>query len=56
MKTASWIIVRRDDGKAVLETFSNRVASAINLERYEVLPALEYLGRFNRAIQNPIKT
>ena len=55
MGAQSWIIVRRDDGKAVLETYSKRVASAINRERYEVLTALEHLQRLNRASQNPIK-
>jgi hypothetical protein len=47
----SWVIVRREDGQAVLETFNRRVADAINRERYDVIPAGEYLGRLNRKIR-----
>jgi hypothetical protein len=34
----------------VLETFERRTADAINTERYEVLMALEWLGRINEEI------
>lgn len=48
MLTSSWIIVSRDTGKPVLETFSRAVADAVNVNKYEVLTALEWLQRFNR--------
>lgn len=48
LKTASWVICDRVTGRAVLETFSARVAQAIRRDRYEVLPILAYLQRLNR--------
>lgn len=47
----SWIIVDRESGLPVLEVFTRAVAEAINQARYEVLTALEWLGRFNRNIK-----
>lgn len=47
----SWIIVSKATGKPVLETFSASVASKINQTRYEVLTALQWLGRFNTQIR-----
>jgi len=44
---ASWIIVSKDSGKPVFETFSRKIASAVNQSRYEVLTAAQWLGRFN---------
>jgi hypothetical protein len=43
----SWVAVRRSTGEPVLETFSRRVAEAINHEAYEVLTASQWLGRLN---------
>jgi hypothetical protein len=48
MQTASWIIVNRATGKAVMETFSRSVADKINLNSYEVVPVLQWLQRVNR--------
>lgn len=42
----SWVIVD-EAGDAVFETFSRRVAEAVNQEKYEVLTALEYLSSLN---------
>lgn len=47
----SWIIVSRATGKSVLETFNRSTAERVNQERYEVLTAAQYLGRFNRAVR-----
>lgn len=47
----SWIITDKATGRAVLETYSRTVASAVNLERYRVESALEYLYRINREIR-----
>lgn len=44
----SWVVVDRETGAAVLETFSRAVADRVNLARYEVLTALDYLARLNR--------
>lgn len=43
----SWIIVSRETGKPVLETFNKGTAAAINQDMYEVLTALQWLCRFN---------
>ena len=45
--TQSWIVVRRDTGEAVMETFTRSVADAINRNFYDVLPAAVYLGRIS---------
>jgi hypothetical protein len=47
----SWIICRRSDGKAIFETFNRKTAYAVNLDRYSVETAAEYLGRINREIR-----
>ena len=46
----SWIIVSRETGKPVFETWSQHAAESVNAARYEVLTALEWLQRFNRSI------
>lgn len=48
MKTASWVVVRIATGEAVLETYSQRVADAVNRERYRVVPILEWLQSLNK--------
>lgn len=48
MKTASWVVVDRKTGGAVLETFSASVAAKVNRAAYEVVPILEWLQRLNR--------
>ena len=47
MKTASWVIVEKATGKAIFETFNSKVADAVNREKYEVVPILEYLVSIN---------
>lgn len=47
----SWIITRKRDGKAVMETYSATVAEKVNREAYTVEPAHVYLARLNRAIR-----
>lgn len=49
--TASWIIVRKDDGAVVFETFNPKVAAAVNTVHYRAVPVLEYLQSLNRAIK-----
>lgn len=51
MKAASWVIVDKQTGKAVMETFNQATADAINREKFNVLPALEYLQQLNRNLK-----
>jgi hypothetical protein len=50
MKPSSWVIVRKDDGKAVFETFSPKVAEAVNRDKYNVVSIVEYLYSLNRKV------
>lgn len=43
----SWIVTDSATGRAVLETFSPKVAAAINRDRYTVQEAGEYLAQLN---------
>lgn len=45
--TASWVVIDKASGRAVLETFCSRTADAINRERYAVVPILAYLQSLN---------
>ena len=48
--TPSWVIVRKATGEAVLETYDDRVAFAINKDKYRAVPILEYLVGINADI------
>jgi len=50
MRTASWVIVRKSTCEAIFETFSEKIAEAINREAYDVIPILEWLQGLNRKI------
>ncbi len=45
---ASWVIVRKSTGEAVLETFCRTVADKVNTDAYNVVPIGEYLASLNR--------
>jgi hypothetical protein len=49
--TQSWIIISRETGKPVFETFTRKIAARVNLEKYEVLTAKEWLVRFNKQVK-----
>jgi hypothetical protein len=49
--TGSWIIVSKASGEAVMETFSRKVADAVNLEKFTVMTALDYLVSLNAALR-----
>lgn len=51
MKSASWVVVRRDTGEVILETFNPGIASAINTGRYEAVPILQWLVRINQRLR-----
>ena len=52
----SWVVVDKDTGAAVLETYSQKIADAINRERYSVHTALEYLQNLNAKIHNSLQS
>ena len=43
----SWIVVSRDSGAPVFETFTRSMAERVNQTKYEVLTAAQWLGRLN---------
>ncbi len=47
----SWIVVDKETGKAVMETFSETTAAAIRRDKFEVLTAYEYLCKLNAKIK-----
>lgn len=49
--TQSWIIVSRETGKAVFETWSRKIADCVNTDKYEVLSAQEHLARMSTDYQ-----
>jgi len=46
--SASWVIRERSTGRVLFETFSRKVAAAINTAKYEAVPILQYLASLNR--------
>lgn len=51
MKTASWVIREKTTGKVLFETFDRKKVEALNTEKYEAVPILEYLGSLNKGQQ-----
>lgn len=51
MRTASWVIIEKATGKAVLETYSASVAAKVNVAKYEAVPILAYLQSLNARIK-----
>jgi hypothetical protein len=48
MKTASWVIIDKQTGEALFETFQASIISKINTARYEAVPILTYLQGLNK--------
>ena len=44
----SWFVVDKATGKPVMETFEARTADAINRNKYDVVPAIDWLASLNR--------
>lgn len=44
----SWVIVDKETGKALFETFEKKTADAVNRKKYRVVPILEYLQSQNK--------
>lgn len=51
MNNASWIIRHKDTKEAVLETWNESVAKAINTDKYEAITAYQYLVELNQSIK-----
>jgi hypothetical protein len=51
MQPHSWIVTCKATGKAIFETFSKKVADAVNRRNYNVETAHDYLCRFNAELQ-----
>lgn len=51
MKTASWVILEKQTGKVIMETFDKKKVDALNLANYEAVPIIEYLGSLNTSSQ-----
>lgn len=48
MQTASWVIREKATGKVLFETFDRKKVEALNSDKYEAVPILEYLASLNR--------
>lgn len=46
-RTASWVIVNKETGKPVFETFNQNTAKAINTRLYKAIPILQWLQSLN---------
>lgn len=51
MKTASWVIKEKATGAVLFETFDKKTDDALNTEKYEAVPILDYLADLNRRIK-----
>lgn len=47
---ASWVIVSRQTGKPVFETFERSTADRVNRDKYEVLAVHDWLIRYNAEV------
>lgn len=55
-KESSWVIVDKETRKAVKETFDKSEAEKVDTEKFDVLPAQEYLGKLNKEIKEKQST
>lgn len=51
MKSNSWIVSSKETGKAVLESYNPKIVTAINVDKYQVETAYDYLCRVSREIK-----
>jgi hypothetical protein len=52
MRTASWVIREKSTKIVIMETFDKDKLAALNTDKYEAVPILEYLCDLNRRIKN----
>ena len=48
MKTASWVLRNKITKEVICETFDARKVAALNTDKYETVPILEYLVSLNK--------
>lgn len=48
MRTASWVVRNKATGEVILETYNPKLVAALNAEKYEAVPILQYLQSLNR--------
>ena len=48
---ASWVIRNKETGAVVMETFDQKKVDALNVEKYEAVPIITYLGELNAQIK-----
>lgn len=46
--SASWVIRNKETGESLFETFDRKKVDALNTEKYEAVPILEYLQSLNK--------
>lgn len=51
MKPASWIIREKASKAVIAETFNPALVEALNTEKYEAVPILEYLQSLNEIVK-----
>jgi hypothetical protein len=51
MIDASWVIVSKETGKPVLETYDFELCQFVNIKKYRVVPILYWLQEFNRNVK-----
>jgi hypothetical protein len=51
MQTASWVLRNKATKEVICETFDKRKVEALNREKYEAVPILEYLQSLNRVLK-----
>ena len=47
----SWVIIEKATGCAVMETYNQKTVNAVNRNKFEVIPILEYLCNFNAKVK-----
>lgn len=47
----SWIICRKSDGKAIVEVWNESTLEHINRDKYEAIPARQYLEELNAKLR-----
>ena len=47
-RTSSWIVVSKETGAAIFETFNEQLTTIINRDKYDVVPVLTYLQGLNK--------
>lgn len=52
MKTASWILRNKFTKEVVMETYDIKKVNALNTEKYEAVPIIQYLYELNDKIKN----